>query len=96
MFFRPNSVDSPSGSNQSQFDRITQKTKLPAWVMDSPEMEEIVQECNFIIIVYGFTSKSNDKPPPNREVQCQRHSITQEGNCELPSPSVILNLRPGH
>ncbi|KAG6355737.1 hypothetical protein INS49_003702 [Diaporthe citri] len=30
---------------------ITQKTKLPAWVMDSSEMEEIVEECNFIIIV---------------------------------------------
>lgn len=30
---------------------ITQKTKLPAWVMDSSEMEEIIEECNFIIIV---------------------------------------------
>ncbi|KKY30693.1 putative terpene synthase [Diaporthe ampelina] len=30
---------------------ITQQTKLPAWVMDSSEMEQIVEECNFIIIV---------------------------------------------
>ncbi|KAG8160934.1 hypothetical protein KVR01_009198 [Diaporthe batatas] len=30
---------------------VTQQTKLPAWIMDSSEMEEIVKECNFIIIV---------------------------------------------
>ncbi|KAK7735561.1 hypothetical protein SLS53_007474 [Cytospora paraplurivora] len=30
---------------------ITQQTVLPACVMDSPEMEEIIKECNFIIIV---------------------------------------------
>lgn len=32
--------------------RITQQTVLPAWVIDSPEMEEIIKECNFMIIVY--------------------------------------------
>ncbi|KAL1845552.1 hypothetical protein Daus18300_014502, partial [Diaporthe australafricana] len=30
---------------------ITQKTTLPTWVMESSEMNEIVKECNFIIIV---------------------------------------------
>ncbi|POS74314.1 hypothetical protein DHEL01_v207289 [Diaporthe helianthi] len=30
---------------------VTQQTKLPAWIMDSAEMEEIVKESNFIIIV---------------------------------------------
>lgn len=32
--------------------RVTQQTALPGWVMDSPEMEEIIKECNLIIIVY--------------------------------------------
>ncbi|ROV93155.1 hypothetical protein VMCG_08735 [Cytospora schulzeri] len=31
---------------------ITEQTALPAWVMDSPEMEGIIQESNFMIIVY--------------------------------------------
>lgn len=53
MLADPISVDIPNGSNQPRlFYRITQKTKLPAWVMDSSEMEEIIEECNFIIIVY--------------------------------------------
>lgn len=62
--------------------------------MDSPEMEEIVEECNFIIIVYVLTlTKSIKHQPPNREVQCQRHFITQEGDCEFSSLGVIPTLR---
>lgn len=65
MFLKSISVYSPNGSNQLQFDRITQKTKLPAWVMDSPEMEEIVEECNFIIIVYVFISTTSNMQQTN-------------------------------
>lgn len=86
MLLESISVYSFDGSNQLQFGRITQKTKLPAWVMDSPEMEEIVEECNFIIIVYVLISTTSDTQQTNWELQCQRHSITQEGDCKYPSP----------
>lgn len=74
--------------------RITQQTKLPAWVMDSSEMEQIVEECNFIIIVYVFTAYGRVKTrQPNREVQCQRHSVTQERDCKyLVLKTLILEL----
>lgn len=38
--------------------RITNQLKLPSSVMDSPEMESIIKECNFIIIVYVQSSLS--------------------------------------
>lgn len=55
------SVDHCDESNQLQFNRITQKTTLPAWVMDSSEMDEIVEECNFIIIVYVLISTTSNQ-----------------------------------
>lgn len=43
-------------------------------------MEEIVEECNFIIIVYVVASDNAGKKQPNRYFQRQRHSVTQEGD----------------
>lgn len=59
-------VDHTDESNQLQFNRITQKTTLPAWVMDSSEMDEIVEECNFIIIVYVFISTTSNEQQADR------------------------------
>lgn len=81
-------------ADNAPFYRITQKTTLPTWVMESSEMNEIVKECNFIIIVYVSASAKLGLQCPNQELQCERHSVTQERNCESSTLNKILVPRP--
>lgn len=56
--------------------------------MDSVEMESIIKECNFIIIVYvqkptqAYVPMTAHDLRTNPTIQNQRHSVTQERNCK--------------